>query len=99
MNHIDKIFDRCNIESICEFLMSGGELVKLNSDGYREREKKAENKLREWLHKQFPDSEESDEHLCFINAVLGEIQSIYLQIGLQAGIMLAAEFNDKNKKL
>ncbi len=98
MNYIDQIFDRCNIETICDFLMHGSELAQTNNDGYFERSKKAEKRLNEWLRKHFADSEEIDGHFNLVYSVFSEIQSIYMQIGLQAGIMLSAEFNDKKSK-
>ena len=98
MNYIEQIFDRCNIETLCEFLIHGGELTETNSDGYYERAIKAENKLNEWLDNQFTDSKELDEHFSLIHSVLNEIQSIYMQIGLQAGIMLSTEFCHKKNK-
>ncbi len=98
MNYIEQIFDRCNIETLCEFLMHGSELLETNNNGYYERAKEAEKRLSEWLHKQFTDRKELDEYFSVIYSVLGEIQSIYMQIGLQAGIMLATEFGNKRKK-
>ena len=99
INYIEQIFDRCNLETLCEFLIHGSELTETNNDGYYERARKAEKRLSEWLHKQFTNSEELDEHFSFIYSVFGEIQSIYMQIGLQAGIMLATDFSDKKNKL
>ncbi len=99
MNYIEQIFDRCNIETLCDFLMHGGELKQMSKVGCYERARKTEKILNEWLQRQFENSEELDEHCSLIYSVLGEIQSIYMQIGLQAGIMLAAEFEgEKNKK-
>ncbi len=95
MNYIEEIFERCNIETLCEFLMHGGELLQTNSDGHYERVRKAEIKLNNWLHSQFAEGERLDEHFSLVYEVLGEIQSIYMQIGLQAGVSLAAEFYNK----
>ncbi len=99
MNYIEQIFDRCNIETLCEFLIHGSELTETSNYGYYERSRKAEKRLSEWLHKQFADSKELDEHCSLIYSVFSEIQSIYMQIGLQAGIMLATEFSDKMNKI
>ncbi len=95
MNYIDQIFDRCNIETVCEFLIYGGEPLETNTDSCYERAKKAEQKLNEWLQKQFTDNKELDEHCSIVYSVIGEIQSIYMQIGFKAGFMLAAELGDK----
>ncbi len=62
MNYIKQIFDRCNIETLCEFLIHGSELTETSNYGYYERSRKAEKRLSEWLHKQFADSKELDEH-------------------------------------
>ena len=95
MNYIEQIFDRCNIETLCGFLMHGSELLETDTDGYYKRTQKAEERLNNWLHKQFSDRKEIDEHYSLIYSVISEIQSVYMQIGLQAGIMLATEIFDK----
>ncbi len=99
MNYIEQIFNRCNIETLCEFLIHGGELVKTSSDGYYDRARKAEKRLNEWLNNQFDDRKELDEHYSLIYSVLDEIRVVYMQIGLQAGIMLATEFKNKKSKM
>ncbi len=98
MNYIEQIFNRFNIETLCDFLIHGGELIKTNNEGYYERVRKADEKLSEWLNEIFTDTKESDKHFSFIHSILGEFQSIYMQISLQAGIMLAAEFDNKKSK-
>ncbi len=40
MNYIEQIFDRCNIETLCDFLIHGSESTEINNDGYYERSKK-----------------------------------------------------------
>ncbi len=95
MNYVEQIFERCNIETLCEFLLHGSELVETSNEGYYERARKAEKRLSDWGYNHFTDKKELDEHFSLIYSVLGEIQSVYMQIGLQAGIMLATEFGDK----
>ncbi len=95
MNYIEQIFNRCNMETISEFLIHGGELLKKNDDGYYERTQKTDKKISEWLDKTFSDKDELDENVSILYSIVGEIQSVYMQLGIRAGIMLASEFFTK----
>ncbi len=95
MNYIDKIFNRCNIEAISIFLLHGAEAFENNTESFYERRKKADEKLSEWLEKQFPDIKENNEQGSFIYSVISEVETVYMQIGMQAGIRLAMEFYNK----
>lgn len=98
MNDFEQIFERCNLETLCHFLICGGELIKPNSDRYGQRIGKADEELKKWLHQQFADREKIEEHLIFFDSLFSEIQSVYMQLGLRAGMKLAAEFERKNRK-
>ncbi len=97
MNHIEQIFERCNMETISEFLIHGGELLEKNDDGYYERTQKTDKKISEWLDKAFSDKDELDENVSILYSIVGEIQSVYMQLGIRAGIMLATEFYEKSR--
>ncbi len=97
MNYIEQIFNRCDIETISNFLMHGGEVNVKNTDSYYERTRKADGMLNDWLTEQFKSLEEIDKHSRIIYSVIGEMQSVYMQIGMQAGIMLASEFYAKKQ--
>ncbi len=95
MNHIEEIFARSNIETISDFLLHGGESFIKNDMGYYERAKEAEKKLNDWLNSQFPEFDEHEKHCGLIYSVIGEVQSVYMQIGIRVGIMLTTEFYAK----
>ncbi len=69
---------------------------KSNGSSY-ERNQKVYKQLNEWIEKQFQDTKELDKQFSYIYSLTSEIESIFLQIGLQAGIMLATEFYNNKK--
>ncbi len=95
MNYIEQIFERCNMETISDFLLHGSESFKKNNESYYERARAAEKQLNDWINNQFPEFDEHEKHCRLIYSVFGEIQSVYTQIGIRAGIMLAGEFFTK----
>ncbi len=92
MNYIDEIFNRCSIDKIGNFLLYGTEPLEDNAEGYYSRLQSAYKNLNKRLEKQFPDTKEQNEQGGNIHAFTYEIENVHFQLGLQAGIMLAAEF-------
>ncbi len=97
MNYIEQIFERCNTETLCYFLMNGEELAETSNEGYYERARKAEKRLRDWAIKEFKDKKELDEHFSLIYSVLEELQSVYMEIGFLTGIMFSNELKEKTQ--
>jgi len=89
MSYISDIFKRANIQQIREFLVSGTELLKISDKSYQQRiDEGMENAIR-MIHTQFPENSEQMEN-SLLSAV-SACEDVYMEIGLQAGIMLAAQ--------
>ena len=97
MNYIDEIFNRCSIDRIGNFLLYGTEPLEDNTESYYSRSQCAYKNLNEWLEKQIPDIKIQNQQCGYIHDFTYEIENIYFQLGLQAGIMLAMEFNKKQQ--
>ncbi len=72
MNCIEQIFNRCNMETISEFLIHGGELFERNDDGYYERIQKTDKKISQWLDKTFSDKDELDENVSILYSIVSK---------------------------
>ncbi len=95
MNYIDEIFKRCDINGISNYLLHGGEITEIEQKNYYERVKAADKKLNNWLSEQFTEFTCLDRQTAFVYSIISEIQSVYMQIGLRAGIKLATDYFTK----
>lgn len=91
MQYIDKIFERCYWDAISRYLMYGDEPAGERADSAYEREQKVDETLHRWLQEQFTDTADYEKHSAVVYEVLSETQTLFLQIGLQAGIQHAAD--------
>lgn len=98
MDLVNEVFERCNSESVCNFLLYGAETVGTQTADYNERIKAAYDKLHEWIKKYFPDFEDYDRESSYLHTITVELEKIYMQIGLQAGVMIATDFYKKTGK-
>ncbi len=97
MSYIDEIFERCDFEQISSFILYGDGILEYQGTDYYKRSKAAYEKLHQWIKALFPDDEKYDEQCNYIHTIIGEIEEIYMQIGLQAGMTVAANFYKNNK--
>ncbi len=97
MNYIEAIFERCNIDTISKFLIHGTQPLIVNDDNLYEQNNKIYKELDKWLKIQFPELEEYNKQSSFIYSATYEIECVFMQIGIQAGFMIAKEFYEKQK--
>ncbi len=90
MNYVDQIFERCDMEKIGGFLLYGSEIKKEAGD-YHERLAAVDASLNQWLEAQFPQFASYNQHAEFINSVVAELETIYMQIGICVGVRMATE--------
>ena len=96
--YVDKIFERATIRGIADYLLFG-----LGPDGddrsYEERLDEPYLRFEKAVEKY--DKSKTSELLDLCNEVSSETASVYMEIGLQAGILLMLDVlknvNDKNK--
>lgn len=90
MNYIEAIFQRANVQQIREFLLNGAETCEVNKEPYDERLIQGLDNAIKMLHTYLPDnSEKMENEIMEATTVYAEV---YMEIGLQAGIMLAMQF-------
>ncbi len=90
MNYIDEIFWRTDIQQIREFLLHGTE-GNVDPRPYKERIESAHDKIYERIQKDYPNQTEFEEILSLIYKYISATEGVYMEIGLQAGAILAAQ--------
>ena len=91
MNYIHEIFTRADIQQIREFLLHGTEETSLDPRPYKERIDSAHKAFTARLHRDYPDEKDFEEVTEPIYHYVNAIEEVYMEIGLQAGAILAAQ--------
>ncbi len=91
MNCIDEIFLRANIQHIRSFLLYGTEELRIDPRPYGERIKSATQRLTDHLHELYTDKDEFENETALLFDCLDAYESVYMELGLQAGSLLAAQ--------
>ncbi|GKI14858.1 hypothetical protein CE91St44_13430 [Oscillospiraceae bacterium] len=90
MNHIDEIFLRADIQQVREFLLHGAECAA-DMRTYDERMESADRKVAARLRMACSDKRECEEITGLIYDYVSAVQDVYMELGLQAGVILAAQ--------
>lgn len=96
MNYIDEIFARANIQCIRGFLQCGADCA-IDRESYQARIKRAHGELTAHLREHLPEEAEFETvmtHICDSECV---IENVFMEIGLQVGVMLAAQVYGNQK--
>lgn len=90
---INDVFERANIQGLREYLLTGAEALEYSSEGYEERIKKSyeEYKVVAERHGLGEGSELYD----VIQQLLITYETVYMEVGLQAGLLLAKDVYGK----
>lgn len=91
MNYISEIFQRANIDSICDFLQYGTECSGHSAKSYMEQLKEAEESVSDLLMQKFPDEAEYDEVFDKVTDYVTVCQDIYTKVGLQCSFAIIME--------
>ena len=86
--HVDKIFERATIRGIADYLLFG---LGPDEDDRSYEERLDEPYLRFEKAVEKYDKSKTSELLDLCNEVSSETASVYMEIGLQAGILLMAD--------
>lgn len=97
MNYVDKIFDRADIQHIREFLLHGVECDNISSESYSERLMTAEINAINFLHSLYKDNDEFEKSTMPMFEYARTIEAVYMEIGLQIGIMLGMQITSNVK--
>jgi len=91
VNYIDEIFTRAGNQQIREFLLHGVEALTIDPRTYKERLESTERRMTLRLREKYPNSEEYEEITGLLFAYVGAVENVSMEIGLQAGAILAAQ--------
>lgn len=91
MNYIDEIFLRADIQQIREFLLHGVETTHVNPCSYKERTERALKCVTAQLHEIYPEEKEYQKVADLVYDCVSAFEEVYMEIGLQAGTILAAQ--------
>ena len=90
MNYMDEIFLRADLQQIREFLLRGGE-CGVDPRPYKERIDCVQERMVARLSREYPDREDYEEMVRLLFESVGTVEDVYMEIGLQAGMILAAQ--------
>lgn len=90
MNYLDEIFARADIQKIRSFLLHGAE-GKIDPRSYKERIDVPHRAFLARLRRDYPDQKEFEEITGFVYDYIAATEEVYMEIGLQAGAILAAQ--------
>ncbi|HCA30123.1 MAG TPA: hypothetical protein DEP23_11420 [Ruminococcaceae bacterium] len=91
MSYISDIFNRLHIQQIREFLLHGVEEINISDKSYKERIDEAAKPVIEVIRQKFLDTEGCEELINMIYHCTSIYEEVYMEIGLQCGLMLAVE--------
>ena len=91
MNYVEKIFSRADIQQIREFLLRGVEARNIDRRPYIERTEYALKRVTDQLHEVYPEQEDFEKAVNLVYMCVGAFEDVYMEIGLQAGTILAAQ--------
>lgn len=91
MNYIDEIFTRADIQQIREFLLHGVEALAIDPHTYKERLESIQKRMTARLREKYTDTEAYEEITGLLFEYVDAVEAVYMEIGLQAGAILAAQ--------
>lgn len=97
MSYVDEIFMRADIQQICAFLLYGTE-GDIDPHSHVERLETAKKQWAAKLRERYLDQTEYEEIGNLIFEYSDTIQSVYMEIGLQIGAILATQVCKNIKK-
>lgn len=91
MNYLDEIFIRADIQQIREFLLHGIDESNVDPRPYKDRIESAHKAFTARLHKEYPNEKDYEEITGPFYDYAIAVEEVYMEIGLQAGAILAAQ--------
>ncbi len=95
MNYIDTIFQRLDIQQMCEFLMRGTGLKDISGKSCYDRLEDAQKEMRVFFQNKFPDMNECEKVTTVIYSYAGVCEEVYMEIGMMCGVKLALQLLGK----
>lgn len=91
MSPVSEIFHRMDLQHIREFLLHGVEQPEISADTYEKRLKEAEGAMVAGLKEKYPGGDEYEKITDKVYNALSVNQDVYMEIGIIAGMTLAAQ--------
>lgn len=97
MNYTSEIFDRVNIQHIREFLLHGAACCDISDKNYEDRIDELQKVAISSVERGFPDTRERDIVVSQIFNYADAVESVYMEIGMKCGMMLAVQLISGSK--
>ena len=97
MDYTKTIFERLNLQHIREFLLNGAECVNVSDQTYEQRLEGSWKPVLKMLNKRFRNTAEKEKAISQIHNYASTNQNVYMEIGMQCGIMLITQLLSGNK--
>lgn len=88
---MNEIFWRTDIQQIREFLLHGVEKLNIDPRTYKKWLESTQTRMTVRMREEYPDSEGYEEIIGLLFEYVGEVEDVYMEIGLQAGAILAVQ--------
>ena len=97
MNYTSEIFDRLNIQHIREFLLHGVPCCDISDKNYEDRIDELQEAAIKSVERGFPDNKEREAVVGQIFDYANALESVYMEIGMKCGMVLAVQFMGDSK--
>lgn len=92
---MEEIFKRAYLQNICGYLVNGALGGEVDQRPYQTRLKEKRKEAFCQLQECFPDPSNYEDAVEKLVAYEGELESIYMEIGLQTGLFIAVQMCGK----
>lgn len=94
----EKVLERADIQHLRSFLLIGKECEHLSFEPYKRRVDEPRRAVLKMIEKKFPDMDDNEPlNGKFLDAT-GAYMDVFMELGLQAGMKLAAQVLGSNEK-
>lgn len=88
---VEEIFKRAYLQSICDYLLCGSSGSEVDQRPYHVRLKEKRERVTERFHECFSKSLHYEDAMEDFVAYEGELEAVYMEIGLQIGLFIGAQ--------
>ena len=87
-SYIKSAFTRSALQNLCEFMFSGVEKYKIETDSYETRLKDSTDAIDNRLKKLYPNDDEYNEAYADLANALSTYQDVHMELGMKIGARL-----------
>lgn len=97
MNYTSEIFERVNIQHIREFLLHGVPCCEISDKSFEERIDELQKAAISSVERGFSDNREREAVVSQIFNYADAVESVYMEVGMKCGMMLAVQLLGESK--